>query len=473
MTTQPQTTRRTPGPPPARGGLRLWLPLVALALGAALLLASSARPAGAQSSSGHVVVIELNRAIDRLTARFIAKHIHGAEEQGAGLIIIRLDTPGGTLESTRAIVRDIFASSVPVAVYVAPAGAQAASAGTFIAASAAVVAMAPATNIGAASVVGAQGEDLPVTLGKKASEDAAAFMRSIAQRRGRPVQPLDATVRNAVAYSADEAVKNGIADLIAKDTDDLLHQLDGRSVQFSSGQVTLRLTGVELRTAKLNLFERFLGFLANPTLSFLLMSLGGLGIVVELWSPGLIVPGVLGVIFLVLGFAGLGQLPFSWAGVALFVLAISLLIAEALHPGFGFFGVTGIIALILSGVFVVGGLGTPDFPDNALRVSRWLLVALGVIALTLLALLIREIRLSRKAGLYVSPFSRASLVGQTAEVVLTLNPQGQVRAAGEIWSAEAAAGSRIEAGQRVRVTATRDIWLIVEPLPPEKAAATT
>jgi membrane-bound serine protease (ClpP class) len=443
-------------------------------------LAPGARPAAAQAlpqardnASGHVVVIELDREIDKVTARFIARHIHLAEKQGAGLIIIRLDTPGGTLESTRTIVREVFASSVPVAVYVAPEGAQAASAGTFIAAAATVVAMAPATNIGAAAVVGIQGEDLPETLGKKSTEDAAAFLRSIAERRGRPIEPLDATVRNAAAYSAEEAVKNGLADLIAKDTGDLLRQLDGSVAQVSSGEVTLSLTGVELRTAQLNLFERFLGFLANPTLAFLLMSLGGLGIVVELWSPGLIVPGVLGVIFLVLGFAGLGQLPFSWAGVALFVLAIALLIAEALHPGFGFFGVTGIIALILSGVFIIGGSGTPDFPDTALRVSRWLIVALGVSALAILALLIREVRLSRKAGPYVNPYSRENLVGQSGEVVLALDPQGQVRAAGEIWSAEAAGGSRIEIGRRVKVTATRDIWLIVEPLAPEKAEAKT
>jgi membrane-bound serine protease (ClpP class) len=417
-----------------------------------------------------VVVVELTRAIDRVSERFVAKHIRSAEEHGAGLIIIRLDTPGGALDSTRAIVREIFASQVPVVVYVAPEGAQAASAGTFIAASAAFVAMAPATNIGAASPVGVQGEDLPETLAKKANEDAAAFLRSIAERRGRPVEPLEATVRTAAAYSAQEAVEKGLADLIATDTGDLLRQLDGRRAAVASGEVTLRLTGIEVRTAGLNLFERFLGFLANPTLAFLLMSLGGIGIIVELWNPGLIVPATLGVIFLVLGFAGLGQLPFSWAGVALFVVAMALLIAEALHPGVGFFGVAGVIALILSGIFIVGGIGTPDFPDTALRVSRWLLVGMGAVALLLLTLFIREVRLSQKAGPYVSPYSRESLVGQVAEVVVPLAPQGQVRAAGEIWSAEAAGGVHIAAGQRVKVTGTRDIWLIVEPLPPTQAA---
>ncbi len=461
------TRRQTPGSfRPARLGLAL----AALLLGA-ILFAVSLQTTSAQTNAGPVYEIELSRAIDRVSARFIAKHIKRAEEADARLIIIRLDTPGGSLESTRDIVREIFASQVPIAVYVAPEGAHAASAGTFIAAAASVVAMAPATNIGAASPVGSQGEDLPDTLARKANEDAAAFIKSIAERRGRPTGPLEATVRTAAAYSAGEAVGNGIADLIAPSRFELLRALDGRTVQVASGEVTLDLTGAEVRTARPNIFERFLGFLANPTLSFLLMSLGGLGIIVEIWSPGLIVPATLGVVFLILGFAGLGQLPFSWAGLALFVLAMALLFAEALHPGIGFFGVAGVIVLLLSGIFIVGGIGTPDFPDSALRVSRWLLVGIGAVLLLLIAVFIRELRLSRKAGPYVSPLTSASLVGQTAEVVVPLSPKGQVRAAGETWSAEAAGGQRIEAGQQVTVTGTRDMWLIVEPARPGKAPA--
>ncbi len=442
--------------------VRLALSLVALCIGAAGLL--FAPEAAAQTGGMKVRVVELDRPIDKVTARFIRRAIRAGEEGGAALIIIQINTPGGSLDATRSIVSDIFAATVPVAAYVGPEGAQAASAGTFIAAAAPYVAMAPATNIGAASVVGIQGEDLPETLGKKATEDAAAFLRSIAERRGRPVEPLEATVKVAAAYSAEEAVKNGIADFIAGNVSDVLRQLDGKEAAFSGGKVTLRLTGAELLYSKPTILDRSLGFLADPTVAFLLMSLGGLGVIVELWSPGLIVPGVLGATFLILGFAGLGQLPFSWAGIVLFAMAMALFFAETQHPGIGFFGITGAILLVLSGFFLISGFGQPGVSGPTLRVSLWVLGVMGGLVIAVMVLLIREDRLSRKAGPYVNPYSAQSLIGQTAEVVSPLSPQGQVRAAGEIWSAEVEDGVSVPVGGRVKVKATRDIWLIVEPL---------
>lgn len=447
----------------ARTTTRLALYALLVAAGLVSMLAGQGS-ARAQGGAGEVVVVKLDRAIDAVSARYLARALRTADEDGAALVVIELDTPGGSLDSTRDMVTSILTSTVPVAVYVAPSGAHAASAGTFIAASAAVLAMAPATNIGAAAVVGIEGEDLPDTIAKKATEDAAAFLRDIATQRGRPVGLLEATVLEAKAYSASEAVTLGIADLSAPTLADLLRQLHGRTVKTALGEATLDLTGAPLRDTTMTFLDRVLAFLANPTLSFLLMSLGGLGIVVELWSPGLIVPGALGVIFLILGFAGLGQLPFSWAGIALFVVAMGLIFAETQSPGFGFLGVAGAVCLVLAGVFIVGGIGDPAVPGPSFRVSRWVLVGIGVGALAVTALFVREIRLSRKAGPYSSPYAASRLVGQTAEVVMSLSPEGQVRLEGEVWSAETASGQNVPAGQKVKVTATRDITLIVEPV---------
>ena len=205
--------------------------------------------------------------------------------------------------------------------------------------------MAPATNIGAASVVGGQGEDLPETLERKANEDAAALMRSIAERRGRNAAALEDAVFKATAYSARQALELGIVDLIADDLDDLLVQLDGREIPVRGSTVTVSTGDVQVQHVDLNWFEEILAFLSEPTLAFLLLSLGGLALVIEILNFGAVVPGVVGIVLLMLGFAGLGQLPFSWAGVGMLVIAFALFVAEAHTPGFGFFGIAGAVAL--------------------------------------------------------------------------------------------------------------------------------
>jgi membrane-bound serine protease (ClpP class) len=358
------------------------------------------------------------------------------------------------------MVGAIFASPVPVVSYVAPEGAQAASAGTFIAASAAFLAMAPATNIGAAAVVGSGGEDLPKTLSKKATEDAAAFMRSIAKRRGRPLAPLEATVRSATAYSAAEAVSLGIADAMSPNLDQLLRTLDGRRLQAADGARTVRTTAAPVHTVEMGLLERILSFLADPNIAFLLISLGTLALAVEIWSPGLWVPGAIGVICLILGFAGLGNLPFSWAAVVLLGLGVLFFVLEALHPGVGLFGGFGTASFVLGGLLMIGG--SPEFPGEALQVSRWLLAAIGVVGAAFALLLVREVRLSHRPA-YVSPYARESVVGQLAEVSVRLAPRGEVRLAGESWSAELQGADSAEVGERVRVAELSQLGLVVEP----------
>jgi membrane-bound serine protease (ClpP class) len=422
----------------------------------ALVLPMTAVSQGANSP---VTVIELDGAIDKVSARFLDRALAAAEDENAEVAIIRVNTPGGLLDATRDMVGDIFGSRVPVVSYVAPEGAQAASAGTFVASAAALVAMAPATNIGAAAVVGAGGEDLPETLSKKATEDAAALIRSIADRRGRPIRPLEATVREATSYSANEAVRLGIADLVALDLDRLLDDLDGRRLQTVDGRTVVQTAGAEIHRIEMNLFERILSFLADPNIAFLLISLGSLALAVEIWSPGLWVPGAIGVVCLILGFAGVGFLPFSWAAIALLALGVLFFVLEGLHPGVGLFGAFGTAALVLGGLFMLGG---SELPGEALRVSRWLLVGIAAFAAVFTLLLVREMRLSHRV-VYVSPYARERLLGELAEVSVRLAPRGEVRLAGESWGAELRGAESAEVGEQVRVAELSQLGFVVEP----------
>lgn len=429
---------------------------------------SSERPVNAQSTDidTNVVLIRLDGAIDGVSARFIDRGLDTAVEQDAQLVVLMLDTPGGLLEATRGIVASILASEVPVAVYVAPEGARAASAGVFIGASADILAMAPATNIGAAAVVQSDGSDLPETLSQKASQDAAAFIRSIAERRDRNVSALEDTVLSAAAYSALEAVELGIVDLIAVDYASLLHELDGYTVESESQMIILDLGNVTTNTVDLTLLERVLSFISNPDIAFLLISLGGLGVIVELWNPGLWVPGTLGVLFLVLGWAGVGQLPFSWAGVALIVLSLLLFYLESLHPGIGYFGIAGIIILILGGIFLVGFFESPGIPGDSPTISRWLLVTVGAVTGGLMLWFVLELHKSRRINLYQSPIVSVSLVGATGVVSSDLSPAGEVLVNGEFWSGEAEPGTArtISAGANIEVVSVDGNHLKVKPV---------
>jgi membrane-bound serine protease (ClpP class) len=444
----------------AGAGWSPYVSAVALLAVAATLAASGS--ASAEEGRQLVVVVELDVAIDNVSARFLRRSLEDAADDRATVVIVRIDTPGGLLSATRDMVGAIFGSRVPVVAYVAPDGAQAASAGTFVAAATSLLAMAPTTNIGAAAVVGSGGEDLPETLGRKATEDAAALIRSIAARRGRPADALEATVREARSYSAGEALELELADLVEPDLAALLTALDGRTLAAAGGDVRVQTAGAVVRTIELNVFERVLAFLADPNVAFLLISLGSLALAVEVWSPGLWVPGAIGVISLILGFAGIGNLPFSWAAVALLALAVLFYVLEALNPGIGLFGAFGTVALVLGGLFMLGGTGPPAFPGEGLQVSRWLLVSVGAFALLLVVLLAREFRLSHRQ-VYVSPYARERLLGELAEVSVRLAPRGEVRLAGEFWSAELRGADSADVGERVRVTDLSQLGLLVEP----------
>ena len=284
----------------------------------------------AMAAGPHGTLIEIDGAIQPVTARFLSGSMETATEEGAQLLIVRLDTPGGLFDSTRDIVESILSSRIPIVVYVAPTGSHAASAGTFIAAAAHVAAMAPVTNIGAASPVSGSGQDLPETLKSKATQDAAAFMRDIAKARGRNSEALEETVLSARSYSATEALDNNIIDLIAGDMDDLLAQLGGRTVQLDEGSIVLRTADLEVRSIQPTLLERFLGVIGNPNVAFLLLSVGTVLVFIETLAPGLLVPGITGGILLALAFVAMGNLPVNIAGIGLIFLSMALFYLEVL-----------------------------------------------------------------------------------------------------------------------------------------------
>ena len=457
-----------------RWGRRVGAVLFVL-VGAGLFPGSPADAQGSETEP-YALLVELDHPIDTVTARFLSRTLDSEEAENAEVVIIRLDTPGGLVDAMRDMVGDIFSASRPVAVFVAPEGARAASAGTFITAAAGVAAMAPATNIGAAAVVGGQGEDLPDTAAEKATQDAVALLRSIAERRDRNAEALEETVLNARAFSAQEALDRDIIDLIADDVPDLLRQLDGTTIPVGDDEttgITVDTDGLPVRSVGLNLVERFLSLLANPNIAFLLVSLGGLAIVVELFNFGMVIPGVLGVVMLVLGFTGVGQLPFSWAGVALIILAMVFFVAEAQAPGLGVFGALGAVTLILGGLFLVGFFGTPEVPGSPeVRVSRWLVASIGIGAGVAAVWLAWELQKARRGPGYVSPVARQAMIGQVATVTRRLDPRGEVRFADEFWEATLPPGQHADEGTPVWIVDIHGHRVTVVPVEGDAEALT-
>ena len=452
---------------PSPRWLRLAVWVLLTALGVYGLTGTGGLISGIQSNAPRgTYLIQLDRAIDPVSQRYLINNLDQARGQYA-LIVIQLDTPGGLLDSTRKMVNAILESPTPTAVYVAPSGAHAASAGTFISAAANILAMAPVTEIGAAAVVGGQGEDLGETLQVKANEDAAALIRGIAEKRNRNVEALEATVFEAKAYSAEEAVEIGIADVVASNLDELLHWAEGRTVETADGEITLEnLTSARIVESEYTIWDRFLSALANPNLAFLFISLGGLGLIVELWNFGTFIPGTIGIVLLVLGFAGIGQLPFQWAGLILIILALALLAAEIfVAPGFGFFGIAGVIALVLGGIFLFPfpSIDAPELPGGQIQVSRWMLAGVGAVLLAFAIWMIYELRRVSRSESYMPTGTASTLIGTSVYVTKTLDPEGEVYAAGEHWSAHTPDRSHIQEGQTVKITDVDGIQLIVEP----------
>ena len=434
--------------------------------------------ARAQSGSPVILTAQIEDTITPVKARYIARAVERAGDRRAELLLITLNTPGGLYDSTRRIVASLLESPTPVVVFVAPRGAQAGSAGTFITAAAHIAAMAPGSNIGAATPVSASGEDIGETLASKATNDAAALIRAIADARGRNADALEQTVRTAASYTANEALDANIIDLTADTLPDLLAAIDGRVVTTAAGPRTLRTADADLQPLNMQWRERLVDFIANPNIAFLLLTIGSLGLVFEMMTPGMIGPGVAGVICLGLGFLALGNLPFNWAGVAFIILAIILAALEIFVAGFGALGIGAVVSLIIGGVLLFGSFGggiPAGFPD--ISVSVWLLAAVGGILALAAAYLAYEAVMSRTGSRRAAATaagaafpdsdgrsSASHLIGQTGIVTAPLRPRGIVALHNETWSAISLDGAEIAVGQPVQVAGAEGLVLTVRPV---------
>jgi membrane-bound serine protease (ClpP class) len=409
----------------------------------------------------HVDLITIDAGINPATADFIHESILSAEHGGAQALIIELDTPGGLLDSTKSIVKDLLGSPVPVIVYIAPSGAGAASAGVFVTMAANIAAMAPGTNIGAAHPVGGQGENIGGDMREKVENFTVSLSRTIAQERGRNIEWAEKAVRESVSVTEQEALKLHVVDIVAPTLDDLLRQADGREVNVHNAKVKLDVAGVEIVRKEMRLKQKFLNILANPNVAYLLMMAGLLGLYVELTHPGVFFPGIAGGICLLLGMAALQVLPINYSGLALIVLGMGLLISELFVPSFGILGVGGIVA------FVLGSLLLFDTPESNLTVDPNIVYAaaatFGGFTLLVSYLVVRSQR--RKPAL-----GREGLIGEIGEVRQPVGAAGgKIFVHGEYWNAVAA--EPIEMGERAEVIHVDGMRVTVRRVPTQGEAA--
>lgn len=412
------------------------------------------RPAAAKGGpdSPSVYVLHVDGPIVPVVASFVERGLAGAERAGAPCVI-RLNTPGGLYDTTQRIVTRIVNARVPVIVYVAPSGGWAASAGTFITVAAHVAAMAPGTRIGAAHPVAVQETEVPETHARKITEDAAAWIRSLALMRGRNAALAEAAVRESRSYTDAEALEQGLVDLRAGDLPALLEGLEGRTVTLAGGQAwTLRTAGAEVRTVPMSWTEQFLHTITNPNVAYLLLTLGAVGLMTEFYYPGAVFPGVAGAVSLLLGLYALGTLNAYWGGLLLMLLAFGLFLAEIFATTHGLLGAGGLAAFVLGSMLLFSG-GPPG-----IRVSLSLIAAvalsLGAFFAFLVGAAVRAHRRRVETG-------SEGLRGRVARTLTPLDPEGLVLVEGERWAAREETGATVPAGEEVVVTGTEGLRLKV------------
>jgi len=423
---------------------------------AGMVLASLALAgAGPARAAQPVAVIDIDGAITPVTARLLTAAVERAQAEGSQALVVQLNTPGGLERSMRTMAQTILNSEIPVIVYVAPTGARAASAGVFITMAAHVAAMAPVTNIGAAHPVAASGGEMGKEMSKKVANDAAAFARSLAAERGRNVDWAEKAVRASVSVTEREAVKLKVVDLVADNLQDLLAKVDGRIVKTARGTVTLATRNAELKRIEIKFRDRFLALITDPNIAYILMMVGMLGIFFELQNPGVVLPGVIGGISLILAFFAFQSLPINWAGVLLILFGVSLLIAEIKIVSHGVLTIGGVIAMVL------GSFMLYEAPELGFRVS-WTVIIPTVGAMA--GLVAWAVSAGVRAMMKPSVTGPESMVGRLAVARSALGqaggPDGQVQVDGEIWRAVADGGA-IPAGEKVRVTAVDGLTLRV------------
>jgi membrane-bound serine protease (ClpP class) len=404
--------------------------------------------------AGDVYILSVSDAISPGTAEFIHTGLKKAEKEGAACVIIELDTPGGLAESMRRIIQDILASPLPVVVYVAPGGARAASAGVMITMAADIAAMAPGTNIGAAHPVGAGGQSIEGKLSDKVVNDMVAHARSVAERRGRNAQWVEKAIRESVSATETEALKEGVIDLIAQDTDDLIRQINGRTI---AGKGSLALDPPRTTVLEEGLRTKVLRTISNPNIAYILLMIGLAGIYFELSHPGAIFPGVVGGICLVLAFFALQTLPVNYAGILLIALAVIFFIMEMKLTSYGLLSVAGTVSLLLGSLMLFEG----EAPGERLA-WQVLLPTLLVISAFFSAVAWVVFRAQRSKPTTGS----AGLVGEIGFVKTALAPEGKVFVHGELWNA--VSRTPLKEGVPVRVVKVTGLKLGVEPVEPDQ-----
>ena len=406
-----------------------------------------------KSQTSNVVVITLDGAINPAATDYIHYGIEQAVKNNSKCLVLLLNTPGGLLESTRIIVSDILQSPVPVVVYVYPPGSRSASAGVFITLAAHIAAMAPGTNIGAAHPVSLEGQMDSVMI-EKVTNDAAAFIRTISEKRNRNVKWAEDAVRKSISITETEALKQKVIDLIAPNTKELLEEINGREVQTISGSATLNTKNAKLIYVDMSFQQKLLSILSDPNIAYILLMLGIYGLLFELYSPGLIFPGVVGVISLLLAFYAMHTLPINYAGLALIIFGIILFILEIKIISHGLLTIGGVISLILGSLMLI----KTDSGIDVIQIS-WGVILLFVI-LTVLFFTF-AIGLGIKAQRRKTTTGQEGLINEIGEAITNLEPDGAIKVHGEIWQAESLDGI-IPKGGKIIVTGVTNLKLQVK-----------
>ena len=399
--------------------------------------------------------MRIDGSINPATASFIHDGIEKAKKEKAVCLLIHLNTPGGLLKSTRVIVSDMLDSPVPVIVYVSPGGAHAGSAGVFITLAANIAAMAPGTNIGAAHPVALQAA-MDSTMNEKATNDAAAFIRAIAIKRNRNLQWAENAVRRSYSYSETEALEDSVIDLIVKNEQDLLNKIDGKQVELSAGTITLHTKNASIESFKMSFVDKLLNIISDPNIAYILLLLGMYGLMFELYNPGAILPGIVGVISLILAFYSMHSLPVNYAGLGLIIFGVILFLLEIKIVSHGLLAIGGVISLLLGSMMLIKSGSSLEM----VKISRTVIfAATAVSALFFLFIIgfgIKAQRLKVVTGI-------EGLIGDTGEVMDLLDPAGTVKVQGEIWNAESLSGM-IGKGEKVRIKEMKNLKLYVEPV---------
>jgi membrane-bound serine protease (ClpP class) len=402
-------------------------------------------------AGSRVVAVDVDRVVHPVTVEIVGRAIEQAQREGAQLVLIRLNTPGGLMDASRRTIEKIVASPVPVATFVTPSGGRAASAGFFLLEAGDVAAMAPGTNTGAASPV-TIGVEMDAVMRRKVESDAAASLRSLTAKRGRNSALAEKTVLEAKSFTEKEALDNNLIELIAKDDRALLEALNGREIaRFDGTRVKLALDGAEIVVYEKTTRESLVSAISDPNIAFVLLILGALGLYLEFTHPGLILPGVAGGILALLGLAALSVVPINWGGVALLILAVALFVLEANFASHGILGAGGAVAMVLGALLLVEGP-----PEMRIRLGT----AVGVtLPFALITVFLLSLVLKARANKVVT--GEAGMIGEIGVVRTALAPRGTIFVHGELW--DAVSSTTLEAGSRVCVVAVEGLTLRVEP----------